>query len=226
MSAREKAKGKGARILIVDDHPIVRQGLAQTLEQQPGLSVCGGAADAAEALRMAAKEAPDLVITDLSLGEQRGGLELIKELLARLPGLPVLVLSMHDESFYAERALRAGAKGYIMKQEPPERVVEAVRRVLRGEIHLSERTAAQLLTQIAQGPARPVSPVSRLSDRELQVFKLIGAGYATRQIAQKLSVSSKTVETHRQHIKEKLRLSDSTALVRAAIEWARAERAR
>jgi len=160
------------------------------------------------------------------LGEQRGGLELIKELLARLPGLPVLVLSMHDESFYAERALRAGAKGYIMKQEPPERVVEAVRRVLRGEIHLSERTAAQLLTQIAQGPARPVSPVSRLSDRELQVFKLIGAGYATRQIAQKLSVSSKTVETHRQHIKEKLRLSDSTALVRAAIEWARAERAR
>lgn len=223
VAGKPASNAKRARILIVDDHPTVRQGLAQTINSHPDLWACAEAADAAQAVRAVGKERPDLVITDLTLGA-RSGLELIKELKSRFPGLPILVLSMHDESFYAERALRAGAKGYIMKQEATEKVVDAARRVLRGEIHLSEKTAARLLSQIStSGAEAAASPLKRLSNRELEIFGLIGSGYGTRQIAQRLSVSAKTVETHRQHIKEKLRLGSSAELVRHAIQWSRVD---
>jgi DNA-binding NarL/FixJ family response regulator len=207
-------------ILLIDDHPIVRQGLAQLINQEPDLHVSSEAASAREALEMLEKEMPDIAIVDISL-DDRSGIELIKDLRARNENLPVLVLSMHDEALYAERALRAGAKGYIMKQEATEKVMTAIRKALEGQIYVSERMAARLLDQfVSAKPGEEESPLGRLSDRELEIFSMIGRGLGTREIANKLFLSIKTVEAHREHIKEKLKLRSGTELMRMAVQHA------
>lgn len=211
------------RIVIVDDHPIVRQGLAQLIEQEDDLHICGQAEDAHEAMRAIRQLNPDLVIVDISL-RTTSGIDLIKDIKAQFPTLPVLTLSMHDEALYAERALRAGARGYIMKQEAPAEVVAAIRRVLAGTTYVSQGMAAKMVSKIVTGPGeKGASLVDRLSDRELEVFRLIGEGYGTREMAEKLYLSVKTIETYRAHIKEKLNLQDANQLLRAAIRWANAQ---
>jgi DNA-binding NarL/FixJ family response regulator len=208
-------------VLLVDDHPIVRQGLAQLINQEPDLLVSAEVATARQALDLLDRPgaAPDIAIVDISL-EDRSGIELIKEIRARWPQLPILVLSMHDEALYAERALRAGARGYIMKQEATDRVMTAIRKVLAGEIYVGERIAARLLGQLVSSGGGPsISPLRRLSDRELEIFTMIGRGLGTREIASKLFLSIKTVEAHREHIKEKLQLRSGTELMRAAVQY-------
>jgi DNA-binding NarL/FixJ family response regulator len=205
------------RVFLVDDHPIVRQGLTLLIDQEPDLVVCGEAVDAASVPDALVALAPDVVILDLSLGG-RDGLDLLKLIRATAATLPVLVLSMHDESVYAVRALRAGANGYIMKQEATEKVLDAIRRIIRGEVYVSERIARRVLEQLVARPARRAS-VDCLSDRELEVFRLIGDGRGTRDIAESLHLSIKTVESYQAHIKDKLALSGARALMQRAIEW-------
>jgi DNA-binding NarL/FixJ family response regulator len=213
------AKKVKARILLVDDHPIVRQGLAEMIDQEPDLTVCGTAEDVHKALDALDKLQPDLVIADISL-KGSNGIELLKNIKVRHPRTLVLVLSMHDESLYAVRALRAGAAGYIMKQEATEKVLTAIRQVVTGEIYLSERMEKKMMHQLVGGRiARTGSPIEDLSDRELEVFGLIGQGHGTRQIAEELHLSIKTIESHRAHIKDKLNLRNATELVQHAIQW-------
>jgi DNA-binding NarL/FixJ family response regulator len=221
---QSKARQEGKRgVLIVDDHPIVRQGLAQLINQESDLHVCGQAEDGHEALQAIRTLDPDMVVVDISL-KDTSGIELIKDIKVQYPNLPVLTLSMHDEGIYAERAMRAGARGYIMKQEATEKVVTAIRRVLAGEVYVSEGMAAKMVGKLIAGPSEVGgSPVDRLSDRELEVFRLIGAGYGTREMAEKLHLSVKTIETYRAHIKEKLDLVDANELLRTAITWVNAE---
>jgi len=210
-------------VLIVDDHPIVRQGITLMIEQEPDLEVCGEAEEARAALALIQSARPAVVLLDISLPGP-DGFELLKAIRGADPSLPVLVLSMHDESTYAERALRAGANGYIMKQEATENVLVALRRVLRGEMYVSERVSSMMLRQIATGSAHAAeAPIARLSDRELEVFRLIGEGHGTRRIAEELFLSIKTVESYQAHIKEKLGLQSSRDLVQRAIEWKLAE---
>ncbi len=206
------------KIIIVDDHPILREGLAQLIDQQKDLSICGQFEDASKAFEAINTLKPDLALVDISL-KGSSGIELLKNIKANYPKLLVLVLSMHDESLYAERVLRAGAAGYIMKQEATERVLEALRKVLTGEIYLSEKMSTKLMHQLVGGrtPATG-SLMERLSDRELEVFGLIGQGRGTRQIAEQLHLSVKTIESHRAHIKEKLNLKNATELVHRAIQ--------
>jgi DNA-binding NarL/FixJ family response regulator len=206
----------------VDDHPIVRQGLALFIEREPDLMVCGEAEDATSALQAIRESTPDFVILDISL-DGRDGLELLKTLRVRHPNLPVLVLSMHDESVYAERSLRAGANGYIMKQEAADRVITAIRHILGGDVYLSDRLTKRMLQQFVNGSISPRDPLAKLSDRELEVFRLIGAGHGTRQIADELHVSAKTVESYQSHIKEKLALRNARELVQHAVEWSLAK---
>jgi DNA-binding NarL/FixJ family response regulator len=221
--ARAHPAGTKRRVLVVDDHPIVRQGLALMIDQEPDLEVCGEAEEVASALAAIAATRPDVVLLDVSLPGP-DGIEVLKTIRAGDPALPVLVLSMHDESVYAERALRAGANGYIMKQEATENVLVALRRVLRRELYVSDRIASSMLRQIASGTAKPEqAPIARLSDRELEVFRLIGEGHGTRRIAEELHLSVKTVESYQAHIKEKLALQSSRDLVQRAIEWRLAE---
>ena len=223
-----KTQGKSSRpskrrVLIVDDHPIVRQGLAQLIDQEQALKVCGQAEDAHEAMQAIRTLDPDLVIVDISL-KDTSGMELIKDLKVQYPDLPVLTLSMHDEAVYGERALRAGAKGYIMKQEATAKVVTAIRRVLAGELYVSDGMAAKMVSKIVGGGTRRTgSPVDCLSDRELEVFHLIGEGFSTREMAEKLHLSVKTIETYRAHIKDKLGFEDVNELLRSAIQWVNAE---
>lgn len=213
------AAGGPAKVLVVDDHPVVRQGLALLINHEPDLAVCGEAATAAEALKAIADARPDVAIVDLSL-KGASGLDLIKDIKVRHPGLPVLVLSMSDENVYAERALRAGARGYMMKEEATEKVLTALRRVLGGAVYLSDAMASRLLSQFVAGDAAGGgSPVDRLSDRELEVFRLIGQGLGTGEIARRLHLSPKTIETHRAHIKVKLGLDSGTDLLRQAIRF-------
>jgi len=208
-----------ARVFVVDDHPIVRGGLAQLINQECDLQVCGEAACAATALDGIAALKPDVAVVDLAL-HGPDGLELVKNLRLHNIPVPVVILSMHDESLYAERALRAGARAYLMKQEAAEQVLVALRRVLAGDIYVSERMASRLLGRIAGArPAPGDSPLRGLSDRELDVFRRIGRGHGTRQIAEDLHLSVKTVESHRTHIKEKLGLASAVELVRCAVEW-------
>ena len=207
------------RILIVDDHPIVRQGLAKLINQEQDLEVCGHAADAPEALSIVEESSPDMVIVDISLKET-SGMDLIKDIKVRHPKLPVLTLSMHDESLYAERALRAGARGYVMKAEATEKVVTAIRKILEGQIYVSDVMAAKMVRKLVGGGSDAgASAIESLSDRELEVFRLIGQGYSTRQIAERLRLSIKTIETYREHLKEKLHLADSSELLQYAIQW-------
>ncbi len=206
-------------IFIVDDHPIIRQGLALLINREPDLAVCGDAEEAAAALRHIEEMRPDLIVVDISLSGP-DGLELLKNIRVRDANLPVLILSMLDESIYAERALRAGANGYIMKQEATERVLVAIRRILGGEIYVSDRMANRMLHRFAGGSELGTrSPVADLTDRELEVFRLIGEGHGTRQIAEQLHISVKTVESYQAHIKEKLSLKNARELVQRAIQW-------
>ena len=213
--------GTGIRkklVFVVDDHPLLRQGLALLINREPDLAVCGEAEEAPDALRAIATRQPDILIADISLNGP-DGLDLLKTIRTLYPDLPVLVLSMHDESIYAERALRARANGYIMKQEATEKVLVAVRRILGGDIYLSDRMANKLLHQYISGASPDVnSQLSALSDRELEVFRLIGEGRSTRQIAEKLHLSMKTVETYQAHIKKKLSLRTGRELVQHAIQ--------
>lgn len=209
------------RILLVDDHPILRKGIAEVISSETDLEVCGESGTLHEAYDAVSKSKPNLVIVDISL-DGNNGVELMKELTYRWPELPLLAYSMHDESIYAERALRAGAKGYLMKQHPPELLIEAIRQVLKGKIYLSPAMSERLLGKlVGAGPSdRPLqSPIEKLSDRELEVLQLIGKGMTTAQVAEKLSLSVKTIETYREHLKQKLQLSSGPELVRYAIEW-------
>ncbi|MFZ0956002.1 MAG: response regulator transcription factor [Candidatus Sulfotelmatobacter sp.] len=219
LTARSENHPAKKRILVVDDHPIVRQGLALLINREPDLVVCGEAEEAMGAMHVLASSRPDVLIVDISLSGP-DGIDLLKNIRTTHPTLPVLILSMHDESVYAERALRAGANGYIMKQEATENVLVAVRRILSGEIYVSARIANQMLRHYITGSGTlRDSSIADLSDRELEVFRLIGEGHGTRQIAEKLHLSVKTVESYQAHIKEKLSLRSSRELMQRAIQW-------
>lgn len=208
------------RVVLVDDHPLVRERLAELINREADLEVAGEAEDRHQALEVIESTRPQLAIVDLSLKSSLG-LELIKDLQARHPDLPVLVVSMQDEAVYAERCLRAGARGYITKQEASRHVMQAIRRVLEGGIHVSETVAHHMLVRsVGRGTRQdPASPVSRLADRELQVFELIGKGHSTRQIGDLLGLDIKTIETYRARIKDKLDLKDAPELLQRAIAW-------
>jgi DNA-binding NarL/FixJ family response regulator len=207
------------RIVIVDDHPIVRLGIRQMLASERDLEVCGEAASADAAKQFIERATPDLAIVDLSL-EQGTGLDLIRTLRESAPTLPVLVLSMHDEAHFAERVLRAGARGYIMKREAITGLVGAIRQVLAGRIYVSEHMAQAVLERLGHDGAGPDNSLATLTDRELEVFDLIGRGLSTAAIAEQLEVSVKTIETYRSNIKTKLNLKDATDLIRFAATWA------
>lgn len=219
--AFEQAK---RQVLIVDDHPIFRNGIIQLINHEPDLHVCGEICSAAQALGAVDELKPDIVVLDLSI-QGTNGIELMKSIRALHPSLPALMVSMHDESIYAERALRAGARGYVMKAAPSEKVIDAIRRVLGGGIYLSEAIGGRLLDTFLNGRSTNVgsSTVEQLSDREIEVFRAVGEGRGTREIARTLFLSVKTVETHRAHIKEKLQLKTAPELVRAAVEWVNGE---
>jgi len=206
------------RLLLVDDHPIMRHGLAQLIRAEPGLEVCGEAGSAREGLEIAGRLKPDLVVIDLTLPD-KNGLELLKDIQAQYPGTLCLVLSMHDESIYGERALRAGARGYIMKEAAADHLISAARKVLSGGIYVSDSMASRMLEQVTGRRARGGAGVETLSDRELEVLEMIGLGVATKNIAGRLCISARTVEAHRAHIKEKLGVGDGAALVRYAVQW-------
>ncbi|MGA2102610.1 MAG: response regulator transcription factor [Candidatus Sulfotelmatobacter sp.] len=215
---------KKNRVFVVDDHPIVRQGLTLLINREPDMVVCGEAEDAHNAIQAVPTAKPDILIVDISLNGP-DGLDLLKDLRMRYPDLPVLILSMHDEGIYAERALRAGAQGYIMKQEAAEKVLVALRRILSKEIYVSERISNRMLQRYigSRGAGRPAS-VADLTDRELEVFRLIGEGHSTRRIAEELHISVKTVESYQAHIKEKLSLRSARELVQHAIQWSVGEK--
>jgi len=214
-----KAKVKKSRVLIVDDHAIVREGLAQVLAGQPDLEVCAQAETGQQALEQLNSTRPDAAIVDLNLKDM-SGLDLIRELHTRRPELAILVLSMHEESLYAERVLRAGAKGYLMKSEAVGKVVEALRQTLSGHVYAGQGLTNKLLKRLTQPAGRPdASPLERLSDRELEVFQLLGQGLTTRRIAEKLGRSIKTIETYRENIKRKLDLKNAVELVYHAVQW-------
>ena len=216
---RSPAKNKKVRILLVDDHPIMRRGLAELINLEKDLVVCAEADSIQTALELIKRHEPHVALVDLSL-KNESGLELIKDIKARFPEVLILVLSMHDELFYAERVLRAGAKGYVMKQQATDLVLVAIRRILGGEVYLSDFMSSKVLRNFTgKKTEKAGSSVDQLSDRELEVFRLIGTGLGTRQIAERLSRSVKTVETYREHIKLKLDLKDSSELVQNAIQW-------
>jgi DNA-binding NarL/FixJ family response regulator len=206
------------RILIVDDHPMTRMGLKMMISGEPGLEVCGEAGGAGEALDTAIRLKPDLVLTDVSLAG-RSGFELVQDLLARCPDIPALVISMHSETSYARRALEIGARGYIMKSEHSDKVLEAISTVLRGRIYVSEAIAGHLLEFLSHRSKNKQSGPDSLSPREFEVFKLIGDGVSTQNIAKRLNLSPKTIETHRSHIKEKLHATTSSHLIAMAADW-------
>lgn len=216
----QNQSGDLKKVLIVDDHPIFRAGLSGLLEQEPDLTVCGEAQDASGALSAVNALRPDLVLMDMGLPD-KSGLELLKDLHAMHPELPVLVISMHDEVLYAERVLRAGGRGYLMKQAGPDFILQAVRKVLGGGVYLSDRASALVLDGISG--SRPKEPgsanISKLTDREFDVLRLIGQGLEAHAIADQLHISAKTVDTHRAHLREKLGLKNTTELIHYATRW-------
>jgi DNA-binding NarL/FixJ family response regulator len=207
------------RIFLVDDHPVLRDGLRRLLEAEPDLMVCGEAENARKTFENIPAAVPDLAIVDISLTGP-SGIELVKGLKSRFPKLRMLMLSMHDEVLYAERALRAGAKGYVMKQAPTEQLLAAVRRVLKDEIYLSEALSSQLLKTFVSQKAAPGPLLKNLSDREMEVVRLIGKGFTTGEVAEQLGISNKTVETHRGNLRRKLNLKSGSALIRFAMAQA------
>jgi DNA-binding NarL/FixJ family response regulator len=219
------ARKPKTKVLLVDDHPILRAGLGKLINQEADMMICGEAEDGPTAFDLAGTLNPDIAVIDISL-KGSNGIELVKNLKARYPDLPTLVLSMHDESLYAERALRAGSLGYIMKEEAIEQVLVAIRKVLQGEIFLSEKMKGKMLQQMASGKGKVISsPIEQLTDRELEVFRLIGEGCSTRQIAGQLHLSVRTVEAYREYIKSKLNLKNATELVQHAFHWVHHEAA-
>ncbi len=221
MKAKPKITAAPTRknILIVDDHPMMRDGLAALITAQPDLAVCAQAADAREAMQAIESLRPDLVLMDISL-PGKSGLEAIKDIQSLAPGLATLVLSMHDESLYAERVLRAGARGYVMKQEGGKRIMDGIRAVLEGKVFVSEKMSARIMNAFTgRRAAEATSSVESLSDREFEVFQLIGRGRSTKEIADQLHLSVKTVEVHRVNIKAKLQLTTSPELVHYAVRW-------
>ncbi len=210
---------KRKRILLVEDHPLMRRGQADLLNREPDLEVCGEAGSAREAMEASAKLKPDLVLVDMGLPD-KDGLELIKDIQALHPGLPVLAMTMQDESLYAARVLRAGGRGYVMKHEGPERLPASIRTVLNGQVALSPRMSEKILNSLVGGTARAdAGPEANLTDRELEVLRLFGEGWSTDEIAQRLHLSSKTVDVHRAHIKEKLGFKTTREFTRFAIRW-------
>jgi DNA-binding NarL/FixJ family response regulator len=218
LEAREPAK---ARVLIVEDHPMFRERLAELINKEPDMRVCGAVDNVRDGLVLIKSIDAQIAVVDISL-KGASGLELIKDLTAQEIPLPVLVLSMHDESLYAERALRAGAKGYICKQEPSERIMAAIRQVLQGETYLSPKIVTKIVGTLSAGQGE-ASGMARLTDRELEVFELIGRGETTRQIGARLNLGSSTVETYRARIKNKLNLENASQLSHEAIRWVQAE---
>lgn len=217
--ARSQEPEKIVRIMLVDDHPIVRDGLAESINREPDLEVCAQAEDHIGALKAIETAKPDLVVVDLML-RSSSGLELIKDLHSRWPSILILVVSMHDETLYAERVLRAGAQGYITKQEAPRDILLAIRRILAGGVYLNERTASAVLARLgAKGQGTSNTVADLLADRELQVFELTGMGLSTREIAGQLHIDMKTVDTYRARIREKLNLKSSSELLQLAIRW-------
>jgi len=217
--AKERTSMAKPKVAIIDDHPIVREGLSEVLEKQGEFTVCGGASDSASAMDLIEREHPDLLIVDISL-RGTSGIELIKQVRSRYENMRMLVSSMHDERFYAERCLRAGAQGYVSKEEGTAKIIEALRQIIAGKVYLSEAMSEHFLSQMVQTGADPNrSSIETLSDRELEVFELIGRGLSTRKIAEALNLSMKTIETYRENIKVKLGLPDSTALIRRAVQW-------
>ncbi len=214
------------RILIVDDHPLFQEALRELIHRQPGWRVCGKATDAAEALRLVQETKPDLVIVDISLGNS-SGIDLIKQISAKDSDLPMLVVSMHDESLYSEVAIRAGAMGYVMKHESPKTVKTAIQHVLAGEMYLSHKMATSLISKLmrreSDGPKE--TAVDRLSERELEVFRMMGQGKGPRQIAQELNLNVATIHSFRARIKEKLQLKHSTEMLLQAINWVKEQAA-
>lgn len=222
-STENGAESKILRILIVDDHPVVRRGLVAMINQEEDMEVMFEAEDYYQGLDNIRNEEIDLAIIDLTL-KDIGGLELVKQVKAINENLPMLVLSMHDETLYAERVLRAGARGYIMKQEGTDKLIDAIRAVMRGDVYVSEQMSSRMLGKFVGGKRDTgSSPLERLSDRELEVFELIGRGFATREVAERLCVSIKTIESHREHIKEKLHLKNANELVQHATQWVMTE---
>lgn len=207
------------KVFLIDDHPMMRAGLAQLINRQSDMYVCAEAGQPADVFNLLPQAKPDLLLTDLTM-PGRSGLEFIKDLIALDPDLPILVISMHDEVVYAERCLRAGARGYIMKESGSENLLGALRCVIGGQTYVSPRVSESILRNLsARKPRGSDSPIQALSDREFEVFQLIGQGKGTREIAEQLNLSSKTVDVHRSHIREKLGLKDVTSLVRYAVRW-------
>ncbi len=219
---KNPAKGTGkARIFVVDDHALLRRGLADLINSEPGMELCGEAANLGDAYSEISRVSPDLVIVDVSL-DGNDGVELTKELKRRWENLLILAYSMHEEEIYAERLLRAGARGYVMKKHPPETLLDAMKQILAGKTYLSERMADRLIGKASVDSEEKESgrtAVNKLSDRELEVFRLIGQGMSTANIADKLCLSVKTIETYREHLKQKLNLESGVELVRYAVEW-------
>ena len=221
--SEENDKASKKSVLIVDDHEIMRQGLMQLIAQESDLTVCCEAEDVPGALQAIEEFEPDVAIVDISLKEGNG-IELIKDIKVRWPSFPVLVLSMHDESFYAERVLRAGARGYVTKGEASTRVIDGIRKVLDGGVYVSEQIASKMVTKMVGGGSHlDTFPIDRLSDREFEVFEWIGRGLQTREVAEKLHLSPKTVDAHREHIKTKLKLESATELLTYAVRWVQLE---
>jgi DNA-binding NarL/FixJ family response regulator len=218
-ASAKPSPGSRRRILLVDDHPMVRERLAEVIQREPDLTVCGEAEDRSGALQLIATTHPHLAIVDLTL-KQSHGIELIKDIRSQHPKVLILVVSMHDELLHAERVIRAGAQGYITKQEATRKIMLAIRTVLEGGVYLGEKTAARIAAG-AVGKPRPEGtlPVAQLSDRELLVFERLGQGYGTRQIAEELHLDMRTIETYRARIKEKLQLKDANHLLQCAIRW-------
>ncbi len=222
-STQEGQAPQKSRVYIVDDHTMFREGLRQLIEYDPGLTVCGDAADAATAIQGIRQSRPDVVIVDITLADS-SGLDLVKTLRSEQEDLPVLVVSMHEESLYAERALRSGAMGYVMKNEPARTVTAAIHSVLRGEMYLSKKMSTSVISRFVHGEAeKPMSPREILRDRELEVFRMLGQGKGTRQIAQDLGLSIPTIQSFRNRIKEKLHLNSAPDLVLHAIHWVQSE---
>jgi DNA-binding NarL/FixJ family response regulator len=218
-TADSAAAARTTRILLVEDHPLMRQAVKETILQERDLAICGEAADEAAAMQLIKTTQPHIVLLDLSLGDS-SGMDLIKWLVKSDPALRILVLSMHDEMLYAERAIRAGARGYLNKRAAPDTIIAAIRAVLAGNIYLNPAIVGRILQRLAGGRAEAGTPdVERLSDREMETFELIGAGLGSREISERLCVSVKTVEAYRQRIKEKLGLSTGPELARRAVEW-------
>lgn len=211
-------KTSARRVVIVEDHTLMREGLARLVASQDGFSICAEAGDASGGLQAILDHKPDLAMIDITL-PGRNGLELIKDVKAQQPDLPILVLSMHDESLYAERALKAGARGYLMKDADRDTILSAIRRVMEGGIYVSDKMSSDLFANFAHKANSKKGSISVLSDREFEVFELVGQGYGTQEIAVRLGISPKTIEVHRAHIREKLDVPSGAAMVRYAVRW-------